>query len=117
MAYERYILSGRKPVRCDDAEHWASWFRLPVNWIVAHDSLGEVRVSTVFLGVDQADRTLDEGYIEPELFETQIFGGEWDHYCSRCATWEDALDVHQGAIKLVNSENVVIEEDAPHAKQ
>lgn len=51
---------------------------------------GGVRVSTVFLGLDHS-----YGDGPPLLFETMVFGGPLDQEQDRCATWEDAEQMHE----------------------
>jgi len=91
----QYILEGHTPVPVDDLISWGRWFQ-KANRQVAHDRVGDVRVSTVFLG-------LDHGYGDgpPVLFETMIFGGPHDQYQERYSTWEEALDGHLKALALV----------------
>jgi hypothetical protein len=57
---------------------------------VAETEVGEARVSTVFLG-------LDHGWSggPPEVFETMIFGGSFDEYQWRYATWDAAAAGHK----------------------
>ena len=66
---------------------------------VALDKMpGDVRVSTVFLG-------LDHGFLaseDPILFETMIFGGPEDGYQERYKTWKEAEEGHKRALELVN---------------
>jgi hypothetical protein len=57
----------------------------------------EVHVSTVFLGLDHA-----YGSSKPVLWETMIFGGKNDQYQERYTSYEDALEGHEKALKLVN---------------
>jgi hypothetical protein len=69
---------------------------------VAYDELtdlngDEVRVSTVFLGLDHS---WNSG--KPVLWETMIFGGENDQYQERYKSYEDALEGHKIALNLVN---------------
>jgi hypothetical protein len=62
---------------------------------VAVDEIGDVRVSTVFLG-------LDHGYGGPPIiFETMIFGGPHDKYQERYSTWQEAEEGHRRAVVLV----------------
>jgi hypothetical protein len=61
----------------------------------------DVRVSTVFLGLDQrphAGRKIRTG--KPVLWETMIFGGERDGYCDRYSSRADALRGHAVALGL-----------------
>lgn len=64
---------------------------------------GDVRVSTVFLGLDhQFD---DDG--PPLLFETMIFGGKHDGYQERYSTWEEAEAGHKIALAIAGGTDVV----------
>ena len=56
-------------------------------------------VSTVFLGLDHSF-----GGGTPILFETMIFGGEYDDYQERYHTLEEAQVGHEKAISLVKME-------------
>lgn len=57
-------------------------------WVSAD---GEMRVSTVWLG-------LDHGFMdEKKIFETMIFGGEHDSECARYPSEEQALYGHHQA--------------------
>lgn len=59
----------------------------------------EVRVSTVFLGLDHA-----YGGGKPILWETMIFGGENDQaYQERYASYEQAIEGHQKAINFIKT--------------
>jgi hypothetical protein len=58
--------------------------------IVAKTQLGDVEVSTVFLGLDHA-----WGYGPPLLFETLIFGGPYDGEMDRYSTWDEATAGHE----------------------
>ena len=65
--------------------------------IVDKTWFGQVQVSTVFLGMDHS-----HGGSSPILFETMIFGGEWDGYQKRFETWEEALTGHWEACQIVD---------------
>ena len=68
--------------------------------IVKRDEIGDILVSTVFLGLDHAwDSDI------PVLWETMIFGGEHDQYQERYTSYEDALEGHKKAITLITKEN------------
>ena len=98
MGVGRYILNGKIPVPCEDLIEWASWLQTNERH-VGDDHIAGVHVSTVFLGLDH--RLGAEG--PPLLFETMIFGGQHDQYCSRSTTWELALEEHAEALELVKS--------------
>lgn len=92
---DKYILDGHNAVPCDDLMKWAKWIE-KADRHVAQETRGEVRVSTVFLGLDHSF-----GGPTPILFETMIFGGEHDGYQQRCSTWDEAAEMHKRACELV----------------
>ena len=94
---DKYILDGHKAVRADTMT-WAKWYETAERH-VAQEVRGDVRVSTVFLGLDHA-----WGSGPPMIFETMIFGGEHDQYQERCSTWTQAEDMHKTACKLAFGE-------------
>lgn len=64
---------------------------------VAHDDYGWAAVSTVWLGLDhRMDPTSPK-----QIFETMIFGGEYDEYQWRYSTEKEALEGHHNALKLI----------------
>jgi hypothetical protein len=80
-----------------DAEHnlvpadlmtWAMFFEDSDARRVAETTVGEARVSTVFLGIDH------EFGGAPLWFETMVFGGQHDEYTDRYTTWEEAVAGH-----------------------
>ena len=88
-----YILDGKTPVLCDDLLTWAKWFET-ANRHVAKTEIGDVRISTVFLG-------LDHSWVggPPLLFETLVFGGELDQEQERYSTWDEAEEGHKRMVK------------------
>lgn len=96
MSY-KYILREKVAIPCADLLEWAREFELSGRH-VAEDIVGDVRVSTVFLGIDHA---FDDG--PPLLFETMIFGGQRDQYQTRCSTWDAAEAQHAEALRLVKT--------------
>ena len=64
--------------------------------IVKRDEIGDILVSTVFLGLDHAwDSDI------PVLWETMIFGGTHDQeYQERYTSYEDALEGHEVAVEI-----------------
>ena len=59
------------------------------NRLVAKVQSGDVRISTVFLGLNHQ---FGEG--PPLLFETMVFGGKHDQECERYSTRDEALAGH-----------------------
>jgi len=97
-----YILdSDRQPRRVAMLE-WAQYFE-HANRHVANDTVGDVHISTVFLGVDH--RHYGSG--PPLIFETMIFGGELDGSQWRYSTWDDAEVGHAMAVKRVRERSKV----------
>ena len=90
-----YILDGHEPMPCDDIVVWGTWFKT-ADRHVAKDSVGDVKISTVFLG-------LDHGFSggPPLFFETMIFGGKHDGYQDRYSTWDEAVAGHRRAVEMV----------------
>ena len=87
-----YVLDGRTPRAVDDVMEWAKQFSFGQHRHVAVTWGGEIRVSTVFLGLDH-----QYGDGPPLLFETMIFGGKHDGYQDRYSTWEQAEAGHRRA--------------------
>lgn len=101
-----YILSGQEPVPCNDWLHFGEWMfrdgiehrRIAETVFDEHDkNQKQVRISTVFLGLDHA------GYFSDikQLFETQVFGGERDGYIKRYATWQEAEAGHRQVVSML----------------
>jgi len=107
-----YRLVGHTPVKLESPIEWASAmaerFSLKRQhgvdpWRVEEIFLGDVHVSTVFLGLNH--NFLRSG--PPILFETMVFGGKHDNDQERCATWEEAEAMHQRAVEMVRQLRVV----------
>ena len=125
MSNGRYILEGKIPVPCEDLITWARWIEIPTNRIVKQQFIGDLWISTVFLGLDHNMLFPDS---PPQLFETLVFRDSTDEdrremealavrvgytgkvtcprhvqvddgYSSRSATWEMALEEHAKAVK------------------
>ena len=93
---EHYILEDDKIVPCDMMT-WAKWIGTG-NKHIGNDVINGIRISTVFLGLDHSF-----GGSVPILFETMIFGGAEDGYQTRCATLEEAKEMHKKAVELVKN--------------
>ena len=95
-----YILDeNNKPIRSTivDCGEWLQ--KNPERKAVKQEYVGDVRISTVFLGLDHVWNS-----DIPVLWETMIFGGEHDQYMDRYTSYEDAIEGHQTALNLVNKE-------------
>jgi len=94
-----YILDGDKTPRLATSIEWAEWMMINAARRVREDTVGDVYVSTVFVGIDHSF-----GRGEPLLFETMIFDGPHDGECNRCSTWEDAEEMHAAAVARVKGD-------------
>lgn len=68
-------------------------------WRVALTKIGDVKISTVFLGLNHQ---FSDG--PPILFETMVLGGEHDQYRQRCSTWAEAEAMHARAVERVKGQ-------------
>jgi hypothetical protein len=98
MMTDWYILDGKTPRKVESTEEWARW-QQSHDKHVAHDEIGGVRVSTVFLGLDHS--WLSDG--PPLIFETMIFGGPHSDHQTRASTWDEAERQHAEAVAMVRS--------------
>lgn len=101
-----YILDENNiPVLCGDTTAYISWREAnPQSMRVDETRIGDVCISTVFLGLDHS---YTPGAM-PVLFETMIFGGTHDQYQDRCCTWEEAKAMHRKAVNMVVQRLTVI---------
>lgn len=97
-----YYLEGRRPVLAKDVMEWRRKFKAQ-DRTVAHTRITkddskdrEVRVSTVFLGIDHAF-----GPGGPILFESMVFGGPLHGEQERYHTWEEAVAGHEAMVQRV----------------
>jgi hypothetical protein len=96
---DTYLLDAKgEPIAEPDLLTWAKALESQ-NRQVARDEIGDVRVSTVFLGLDHSFG-LDG---PPILWETMIFGGPHDQYQERYSTRANAIAGHARALALVRS--------------
>lgn len=94
---DKYILIGQTPVPEPDLLTWARWFETAERH-VGDTTIGSVRVSTVFMGLDHR---FGDG--PPLLFETMIFSDGDGEESWRCSTWLEAEAQHAAAVKRVQS--------------
>ena len=91
----KYILKGHIPILEPDLLTWAKWFET-ADRKVANDIFDNVRVSTVFLGLDHSFLSG-----KPLLFETMVFGGDFDGEQKKYSTWEEAEKGHKKMLKKI----------------
>jgi hypothetical protein len=95
MSLGKYILRDGEPVAEPNVLKWAEWFE-KTDRSVGKTTVGDVQISTVFLGVDHQ---WDDG--PPLLFETMVFGGDLDEEQKRYATLDEAKAGHQRMVEQV----------------
>lgn len=83
----------------NDVLKWGRWFEDSEARRVAETVIGDVRVSTVCLG-------LNHNFMggPPLWFETMIFGGKHDEYQERYSTLDEARRGHDRTVARVNGE-------------
>lgn len=96
---DKYILQGRKPVLANSFAEWGRFFGKPANRRVEETQIGNVRISTVFLGIDHNF----SGAGPPVLFETMVFGGPLGGEQRRYCTWTEAKRGHKRMIGRVHN--------------
>lgn len=96
----KYILKDGKPILENDIIKWSEWFEM-ANRYIAENNYDDVRVSTVFLGLDHGFNVNGP----PVLFETMVFGGKHDGYQERYETKEQAIKGHKIACAMVGKDN------------
>lgn len=101
---DKYILNDKgNPVAESDLMKWAQWFETAKRSVkderLSILGQGEVRVSTVFLGLDHSF-----GGGAPLFWETMVFGGTLDEEQDRCGgSREQAEAMHAAMVKRVRS--------------
>jgi hypothetical protein len=90
-----YVLNADGEIVAASLLEWGRYFEA-ADRHVANDMIGDVRVSTVFLGIDHSL------YGErPVLFETLVFGGPLDGEMDRYHTKEQASIGHKEMVDRV----------------
>lgn len=108
-----YTLDDNKNVVPCTIEEWGKLYdeNRQAKKIVNQEYVDNYFISTIFLGINHS---FNEG--ELTVFETMVFdkndNGN-DIYCTRCGTYEDALNHHQRAVKWVENG---CKEDDDHVK-
>jgi hypothetical protein len=74
---------------------------LPITTRLFSTEIGQSRISTVFLSMDHSLAGLI-GDGSPVLFETMVFGGEYDDYQERYHTYDEAEEGHNRIVEMVD---------------
>ena len=97
-----YILNGKEIFKTDDIIEFSRAVEDFESRIVAQEKVGELFVSTVFLGIDHGWNRSNP----PILFETMVFdplNNEIEGLTERYATWDEAYEGHQNTVKKVSA--------------
>lgn len=95
----QYILRDGEPVPVDDVIEWGRWFEgADEERRIGATDVGDVHVSTVFLGLDHSF-----GHGPPLLFETMVFGGEHDEWQDRYSTRTQAEAGHEAVVSALRN--------------
>lgn len=91
-----WILDGHTPKQAKDVVEWARFYEDFSNRNVKQDEVGNILVSTVFLGIDH--NFFGKG--PPLLFETMLLSKTTStgNYQERYATWDEAEKGHARAL-------------------
>jgi len=90
-----FILVDRRPVQHPQDDEWWNWFQNLDNRRVALTEIGDIIVSTVFIGID-----LRPPPMRARLFETKVFGGKHDREEWLSATWGEAEQRHAAELPV-----------------
>ncbi len=93
----KYIEQNGEPIPEDDLLAWAKWYETAARR-VGDTSIGKVRVSTVFLGIDH-----QFGNGPPLLYETMVFGGISNEEQWRYPTRIEAEAEHAAVVERVRA--------------
>ncbi len=93
------ILRNGEVVPVSSAQEYMQWFSIPDNHRVALTKVGEIKVSTVFLGLNHAFLPTQR----PLWFETMVFGGALDEESDCYATLEEAMAGHERMVARVRA--------------
>lgn len=91
-----YILKADIPVEVDDIDEWRTFMDSEdgdgnEQRILGREHVGNTFISTVFLGMDHS-KSLNG---PPLVFETKIFGGDYDGLMERYHTFNEAMAGHK----------------------
>lgn len=98
-----YILRDYKLVQVSSLE-WAVWFEDHTNRVIDSTYIGNVHISTVFLGLDHNFDFNDLANHRPILFESMIFGGQLDQFQWRYSTLGEAKNGHYELVRAVKED-------------
>ncbi len=97
MTQYKYILNKDHTItQTEDILVWAKWFEKMENRRIAETEMGQITVSTVFLGIDH--RFSNKG--KPILFESMVFKNSESIDEERYCTYEEAERGHENLVNV-----------------
>lgn len=96
--HTHYILYDTEARPIDDVIAWGQWFATADRQVAETLLEPEIRISTVFLGLNH-----QFGDGPPLLYETMVFGGPCDGDQTRYSTWHAAELGHEAMVAQVQS--------------
>ena len=103
MKNEYFILEGETP-KPVDMMTWAKWFET-ADRVIASDRIGKISISTIFLGLNHNFRENQS----PLIFETMVFGGDFDGEMLRYSTFADAESGHLQILEKVKASETILD--------
>lgn len=94
-----YRLEDRRAVPCEDLVEWDEWFAT-ADRRVAETWIDDVRISTVFLGLDH---NFEPGG-DPALFETMVFIAGEPNQMRRYFIWEETESGHSETVADIHAQ-------------
>ena len=89
---QRFILNNKMPFPCKDEDAWRAFMRCKENVLIAHDTIGQFQITTVFLGFNHGSAE------NPKFFQTTCFGTSTEGKPKYSGTWQRACLEHRGKI-------------------
>ena len=95
------MLDANHEPRAATLQEWSAMFERSFDETrrVKSTNLGDIHVSTVFLGMDH--NWSGEG--GPVLFETMVFRGDFDEHMWRWRTWDEAVAGHDAIVTAIEN--------------
>jgi hypothetical protein len=105
-AFNLYVLDDKRQVV--KAEHLDQWIDMKRDFDarcrVAREFVGDIEVSTVFLGHDMNHSRIVDETLPTICFETMTFGPNRSDVEDRYSTWEEALAGHQAVVERLKTD-------------
>lgn len=110
-AFNLYVLNDkREVVKAASIDDWVAMkMDFENRCRVARDQVGEIDVSTVFLGTDMNHMRVLRPELPTMCFETMIFGPDRSDVEDRYSTWEEAAAGHQAVVERLKTPTVHVD--------